>query len=302
MRDDALQGEMARLRGLVDAALGRHLSERLEGADGPVPPRLAEAMGYAVLGGGKRMRPVLTLAACEALGAPAENALPVACALEMIHAYSLVHDDLPSMDDDAERRGRPTVHVRYGVATAILTGDALLTEAFRVVTWPDQPLAPDARVRLVALVAEAAGASGMDGGQEHDMRAEQEEPSLELLGSLHAMKTGALFRASALGGAIAASATEAQRAQLERYGRLIGRAFQVTDDLLDFIERRAAPDAQTTGDPHEDAVNLAVRLGEAACRDEAARLTAEARAIAASLGERGWLLDAIAALIEARRS
>lgn len=294
----------APLRARVDDALDAWLGQ-LQGADGPVPERLQEAMRYGVLGGGKRMRPVLALAACQALGADPAAALPFACALELIHAYSLVHDDLPAMDDDAMRRGKPTVHVAYGQATAILTGDALLTEAFRILADHPAPssLMTSARLRLVGLLAEAAGAAGMVGGQEFDMRAaaDAERAHVE---QLHAMKTGALFRAAARGGAIAAAGDDAQIDALDRYGRLVGRAFQLTDDLLDLREAQdegaEGASATSTGDPHEDAVNLAVQLGPEAARAEAAQLTAQARALARSFGPHGSTLDAIAALIETR--
>ncbi len=282
------------LRGQVDAALERAVAEAC-GVDGPVPPRLREAMGYALLGGGKRMRPVLALASASAVGGDPEAALSFACALEMIHAYSLVHDDLPCMDDDAERRGMPTVHVRYGQATAVLTGDALLTEAFAVVAR--SALAPARVVRLVALLAEAAGASGMVGGQELDMAGAQEVPPVEAVRQLHAMKTGALFRAAARGGAIAGGADPVQEAALERYGVAVGRAFQLIDDALEVEQGEV-----DASDAHEAAVSLALRLGVAAARAEAQALVEEARQIAAGFGARGEQLAAIAARVESRRS
>lgn len=283
------------LRALVDAALETRLG-CLDGADGAVPDVLAHAMRYAVLGGGKRVRPVLALAACEAVCGEPAAALPVGCALELIHAYSLVHDDLPDLDDDDERRGQPTVHVRYGVPTAILTGDALLTEAFRILADPQWDVPPETQVRAIALVAEAAGAAGMVGGQQYDIDAARVAPTVEGVGQLHAMKTGALFRAAVVGGGIAAGASDDELDALERYGRAVGRAFQLTDDLLDLLE---AP-GDATGDAHEDAVNLAVHLGPAAVRAEAAEQVDRALDAVARFGSRADVLRVIARFVRDR--
>jgi geranylgeranyl pyrophosphate synthase len=256
-------------------------------------------MAYAVLGGGKRVRPVLALAACQAVSGEAEAALPVGCALELIHAYSLVHDDLPDLDDDAERRGQPTVHVRYGVPTAILTGDALLTEAFRILADPSWGVEPAVQIRAVALVAEAAGAAGMVGGQQYDIDAAHTPPSASEVSRLHAMKTGALFRAAVVGGGLAGGASDDELAALETYGRSVGRAFQLTDDLLDLLEAEASDDG-ATGDAHEDAVNLAVHLGADAVRAEAAVQIAAALDAVARFGDDGAVLAAIARFIRDR--
>lgn len=287
---------MRQLKLKVDEALARYLEVQPD----DVPAVLREAMSYAVLGGGKRLRPILTLAACQALGGSLEAALPAGCALELIHAYSLVHDDLPSMDNDLERRGQPTVHVKYGVPTAILTGDSLLTEAFQVLADPSWPLSGELRLEIIAQIARAAGAAGMVGGQQYDMDALEERPDLAAIARLHAMKTGALFRAAVVTGGLAAGAGPSALERLECYGRLVGRAFQVTDDLLDLQESRAGDDLDRTGDPHEDAVSLAVQLGEDGSRAEARRLVAEACEIAASFGAQGWLLEGLARLIESR--
>lgn len=297
--DEALQARLAELREMVQRELEASLGD-LDGADGPAPGQMVEAMRYAVLDGGKRMRPALAVAACQAVGGRAQDALPVACALELIHAYSLVHDDLPCMDDDDMRRGKPSVHVAYGQARAVLTGDALLTEAFRLLTRRGE-LPVERRLRLVGLVAEAAGVAGMVGGQELDTAAEGQRLSVEALLQMHAMKTGALFRAAVVGGGISAGADEAQIAALDRYGRLFGAAFQLTDDLLDFHE--AAPEGgDSTGDPHEDAVNLAVRLGPGECQARATEAVAGAVAVAESFGEAGHVLTGLVRLIERRRS
>ncbi len=277
----------------LEVALGR-----LDGPDGAAPGELVEAMRYAVLGGGKRLRPVLALAACEAICGDAERALGVACALELIHAYALVHDDLPCLDDDAERRGQPTVHVRFGEARAVLAGDALLTEAFRVLSRPVQGLDAAAQLRLVLLVSEAAGVAGMVGGQDHDMAAADGLRTAESLEAMHAMKTGALFRAAVVGGGIAGGADEGQQAALDRYGRALGRAFQLTDDLLDLEESGRQG---STGDVHEDAVNLAVRLGPEVCRAQAQALVEVAIKAVGVFGEGGEVLSGVAALVARRR-
>jgi geranylgeranyl pyrophosphate synthase len=282
---------LGQLRKEIDAALAAHL-DKLEGRHGPAPAALVEGMRYAVLQGGKRIRPALALAACEAVGAPRHLALPLGCAVELIHAYSLVHDDLPCMDNDLERRGQPTAHVRFGEPLALLIGDALQAEAFRVLTASGQALKHHTQIRLVMLLSEAA--AGMVGGQVYDIDALRERPSDEVMQHLHAMKTGALFLTAVLGGGIAGGASLAQQRALERYGRAIGRAFQLVDDLLDL--RGAA----SAGDAHEDAVNLAVRLGPEAARAEVARLTAEAREAARALRGRVQFLLALTDHLETR--
>lgn len=185
------------------------------------PQTLAKATRHTLFGGGKRVRPVLALMAAEAVGGSAAPALPWALAVEMIHTYSLVHDDLPAMDDDDERRGRPTVHVAFDEATAILVGDALLTEAFALVA--DTP-------RLVTLLAQAAGGHGMVGGQVLDIEGVD---ALDALVIMQSKKTGALIRAAIEGGAISAGASEAQLTALGAYGDALGLLFQMTDDLID---------------------------------------------------------------------
>jgi geranylgeranyl pyrophosphate synthase len=189
-------------------------------------------MRYALLSGGKRMRPAVLLAACEAAGGERSQARAGACALEMIHAYSLVHDDLPAMDDDSERRGKPTVHVRFGEANAILIGDALLTHAFAVLAGAAE-LDAAQRVASVATLARHAGVFGMVGGQARDLALGQAIDEIELLERVHAEKTGALYAAAGALGAIAAGSTPEVIADLEAYGLDFGVAFQHADDVLD---------------------------------------------------------------------
>ena len=194
-----------------------------------VPFTLFDAMEYSLLGGGKRLRPLLAVAAAEAVGGRCDGApLDFACAAEFVHTYSLVHDDLPAMDDDDLRRGRPTCHKVFGEAMAILAGDALLTEAFRILCRGNEP----ARLKLVDLLAKASGAHGMVGGQADDVR-EEWPRSLEFLENLHRRKTGALIAVACTGGACAAGASEQDVAAMQDYGLHLGLAFQIIDDLMD---------------------------------------------------------------------
>ena len=195
-------------------------------------------MRYAVLSGGKRVRPILTLAACEAVGGKARDAMPAACAVELIHSYSLVHDDLPCMDDDDERRGRPTCHKKFGEDTALLAGDALLTLAFTVLTIPANGTAASAlaaarRLEALRRVADAAGVHGMVGGQAIDMAYQDKEPDLPTLEYINTHKSGALIAVSAEVGAYLGGGTLSQVRAIHRYGRAVGLLFQIVDDILD---------------------------------------------------------------------
>ena len=190
-------------------------------------------MRYSLLAGGKRLRPILVLAAAEAVGGRSEQALPAAAAVEMIHTYSLVHDDLPSMDDDSLRRGVPTSHVVFGEAIAVLAGDALQAHAFRLLSEPAEGLPPERALRALHVLATAAGTAGMVGGQVADLEAEGKAVTAENLEFIHRSKTGALLRASVEIGAIVGGADDANIAALSRYGEHIGLAFQIVDDVLD---------------------------------------------------------------------
>jgi len=227
-----LHEEMERARQRIEATTEEYLSRCGGPDDGRCPRRLADAMKYSLMAGGKRLRPILTLWAAETCGAGEDAAMPSAVALEMIHTYSLIHDDLPAMDDDDLRRGRPTCHKAYDEATAILAGDGLLTLAFGVIARYQEP-----RVSIadcVAILAEAAGPKGMVGGQMADLQAEtRDDASLGELEAIHRGKTGALLSAALRLGATVAGASDQEKAALERYGRNVGLAFQVVDDLLD---------------------------------------------------------------------
>jgi geranylgeranyl diphosphate synthase type II len=266
--------DLARLRRDVDGALERLLPPP-EGA----AARLHEAMRYAVFSGGKRLRPILAIAACEAFGGSAPRILAPAGALEMIHTYSLVHDDLPAMDDDDLRRGRPTVHKAFGEAEAILAGDALLTLAFEVLAlYPEGESAAPARAAAVALVARAAGASGMVGGQIADLAAERSSPPADLIEWIHRSKTGALLMASVELGALHAGASPADRAAMARYGSALGLAFQITDDLLDRTASAASLGKTPGKDVRSGKATYPALHGEEGSRREAQRLVDEALA------------------------
>jgi farnesyl diphosphate synthase len=199
------------------------------------PAGLGEAMRYAVLDGGKRLRPLLVMAACESTGGDATAALRAACAAELIHAYSLVHDDMPCMDNDILRRGKPTVHVKFGQAMALLAGDALQALAFELLTPQDGSVSAPVQARLCALLARAAGEAGMAGGQAIDLASVGVKLTEDQLREMHRLKTGALLQASVVMGAACGSAAPAQLKALSDYGAAIGLAFQVVDDILDVV-------------------------------------------------------------------
>ena len=235
---------------------------------------LTESMEYSLLAGGKRIRPVLTLECCRLCGKEPEYALNFACGVEMVHTYSLIHDDLPAMDDDALRRGRPTNHKVYGEATAILAGDGLLTAAFE--TLADAKLAPEQIVEAVACLAKQAGPEGMVGGQALDMAGEGRALTRKELEQLQTLKTGALISAAAELGCIAAGGTAGQREAVRSYAQCLGRAFQIQDDILDVTGT-----AQELGKPiGSDQVNekstFVTTLGLEACCDLVRALTGQA--------------------------
>src|SRR5262245_43182862 len=271
------------------------------------PPALAEAMRYSLLAGGKRLRPILAILAAEACGGRAEESLPVACAVEMVHTYSLIHDDLPAMDDDDLRRGQPTCHKKFGEALAILAGDALLTLAFQVLAEGYPPATAAACCRELA---RAAGAAGMVGGQVDDLAWERDERgrdrTVEGLEDLHARKPGALFRACLRLGVLAAHARspappdQGLLERFEAYGRRLGLAFQITDDLLD-VEGSAEQAGKRVGkDAARGKLTYPGFLGGAESRRRAERLCREAQAAVAPLGACGERLAALARSIVER--
>ena len=245
------------------------------------PARLHAAMRYSALGGGKRMRPLLCHAAGEALGADPQQVDVAACAVELVHAYSLVHDDLPCMDDDVLRRGRPTCHVEYDEATALLVGDALQTLAFQILA--EAPAPPcERRVSMLALLAQAAGSRGMAGGQAIDLAAVGMALSLEELEFMHIHKTGALIRAAVLLGAHCGDADDARLEALGHYANRAGLLFQVVDDILD-AEGSTVTLGKTAGkDAAQDKPTYVSMLGLARAKELAARLRVEAHAALAA--------------------
>jgi farnesyl diphosphate synthase len=283
--------------------------DRLLGAGAPAgeiarPARLLEAMRYATLGNGKRLRPFLLVEAARACGAMGEGVLRAAAAVELVHCYSLVHDDLPAMDDDDLRRGRPTVHKAFDEATAILVGDALQTLAFDVMSEPETHADPVVRCALVAGLARASGIGGMAGGQMLDLEAERSESPLDrpAVERLQAMKTGALLLFSAEAGAIIAAASGPERAALAAYGRALGAAFQIADDLLD-----AEGDAATLGkrsgkDAARNKATLVATLGLEPARRLRDDLVQRAVDALAPFGSRAAMLTEAARFTAARKS
>jgi geranylgeranyl diphosphate synthase type II len=280
------------------------------------PARLATAMRYSVLGGGKRLRPVLCLMAAEACGSEWDRAMPAACALEMVHTYSLIHDDLPAMDDDDLRRGRSTCHRAFDEATAILAGDGLLTLAFEVVAREVRP--HSAALSCIAILAEAAGPSGMVAGQMADLQAEGKtesqnfgrngsaaiEPTATLaaLESIHRRKTGALLRAPLRMGAVIAEASESCIEALDGYGKAVGLAFQIVDDLLDVQGDEAKLGKRVGKDSELGKWTYPRFLGVDGSRRRARQLADEAVAALEPLGPRGdRLRDLALALLERDR-
>jgi geranylgeranyl diphosphate synthase type II len=292
-----VEGYLAERHATVEAALERALAP----SDG-TPPRLLEAMRYAVFSGGKRVRPILALAACEAVPADPLRALPFGCAIELVHAYSLVHDDLPAMDDDELRRGRPTVHVVYGEALAILTGDALLTEAFRVAAAGARDVGIDApgALELIARLARAAGAGGMVGGQVADLAAEGGAADRGLVESIHRRKTGALIAAAVEAGGVAGGAAGARRAALAEYGATLGLAFQVADDILDATAPTTVTGKRVGGDAAHGKATYPAVLGLEGSRAVARDLLARCLAAVGELGPPAEPLRAIARFVVER--
>jgi farnesyl diphosphate synthase len=288
----------ARLR-----AITQTISERVE-RDATIPGRLSEAIRHATLAGGKRFRPFLVVESAALFGLSAQQALDTAAAVECVHCYSLVHDDLPAMDNDETRRGRPTVWKAFDEWTAILAGDGLLTVAFEILAAPGAHASADVRLALISGLAKAAGAAGMVGGQALDLEAERLRQGVSLtldeVRNLQALKTGALITFSAEAGAILGGATAAERSALRRYGAALGLAFQIADDLLD-----AEGDAATVGkavskDAAAGKATVVSLMGIAAARAELKRAEQDAIDALAPFGERGAVLAEAARFVASR--
>ncbi|MGD9763927.1 MAG: polyprenyl synthetase family protein [Candidatus Binatia bacterium] len=291
-----LAAYLARQQARVDTALAEYFP-----AQTAHPHQLFEAIRYSLLGGGKRIRPVLALSACEAVGGDGDAALPVACALEMIHSYSLVHDDLPAMDDDALRRGRPTTHIAFGEGMAILAGDALLTEAFALLTQAAAASHQPRRVLLAAReIAVAAGAHGMVGGQAADLAAEGQAADLATVEYIHVRKTGALILAAIRAGALVGGARARELKRLTRYGECLGLAFQIADDILDAIGHTEKTGKVQGRDQDRHKATFPAVMGLLAAQARAIELRAQALDALRDLPETAEPLRALARFVVER--
>jgi farnesyl diphosphate synthase len=273
---------------------------RLDGSNSSVPPRLAEAMRHAALGGGKRLRPFLVMESARLCGVPDEEAVNAAVALECVHCYSLVHDDLPAMDDDDLRRGRPTVHRAFDEATAILAGDTLLTLAFEIIADPQTHRDPAVRAELALLLARAAGGAGMAGGQMLDLEAAGRTMTEADVLHLQAMKTGALIRFGCEAGAVLGGAPSEHRQALRDYGAALGQAFQLADDLLDVEGDAAVVGKATAKDADAGKATLVGLIGVTEARARLTQLEAKARAALSPFGGEGKILAEAAAFVANR--
>jgi farnesyl diphosphate synthase len=296
----ATQAELSTAMAHVARVVEDALTTLLPAEDGP-EGRLADAMRYATLGGGKRLRAFLVMEGASLFAVAETCAARVAASIEMLHAYSLVHDDLPAMDDDDLRRGKPSTHKAFDEATAILAGDALQARAFEVLSEEDTHSEPLARCELVAALGAAAGARGMAGGQMIDMLAEGQTLDGPAVTRLQSLKTGRLIQFSAEAGAILGRAAAAQRHMLAAYGRDLGTAFQIADDLLD-AEGSAEETGKRTGkDQEAGKATMVAVLGIERARVHADMLARQAAAHLDSFGERAARLRALASFVVARR-
>jgi geranylgeranyl diphosphate synthase, type II len=295
---------MAELRGEVDLALEQALASRTA-----IPARLADAMRYSLLAPGKRLRPLLALLGAQAVGGDRRQAISAAVAVEMIHTYSLIHDDLPAMDDDDLRRGRPTCHVQFDEATAILAGDALLALAFEVLAAGLTELAkensyftPVVVVDALRRLAQAAGPEALVGGQALDLLAEKEGGDLEKLQTIHRGKTGAMIRVSLELGGISGSGTSFQLDSLQQYGNSLGLAFQVVDDLLDVESTADAMGKRTGKDSSRGKLTYPGLLGVEASWEKARGLVRQAEQALEGFGNAAWPLVELARYVLSRKN
>jgi farnesyl diphosphate synthase len=295
--ETVLAARAAELEALLDRLLDDHIR------DGEIarPASLLAAMRHGVLNGGKRLRPFLVMESAALFDADPVDALTIAAALECVHCYSLIHDDLPAMDDDDLRRGQPTVHKAFDEATAILAGDALLTYAFDLLTAGESRIPATARLELVAGLARAAGIGGMAGGQALDLAAEKSPPDEAGIITLQAMKTGALIRYACEAGAIAGGAEAADRERLAEFGSAIGLAFQLADDLLDLSADVGTMGKATGKDAAAGKATLAALHGADWAKRQLFGLVEQAQALLDPYGERAFLLRATAAFVADRK-
>ncbi|MBZ9695661.1 polyprenyl synthetase family protein [Mesorhizobium sp. ESP6-5] len=302
--DDEMAFEMALIRraAAVEVMLRRLLDDRPLSGEIARPDRLMAAMRHGVLNGGKRLRPFLVMESAALFSADGEAALRVAAALECVHCYSLIHDDLPAMDDDDLRRGQPTVHKAFDEATAILAGDALLTLAFDIIAGEATALPAERRAALVLALARAAGAGGMVGGQKLDLEAEQVRPDEAGIITLQAMKTGALIRFACEAGAILAGAQSDDLERLAEFGSAIGLAFQLADDLLDLTADAEQMGKATGKDAAAGKGTLVALHGADWARKQLDGLVGQAHALLEPYGEKAALLKAAAIFVATRNS
>lgn len=284
----------------IDILLRRLLDARPREGEIARPQDLVAAMNHGVLNGGKRLRPFLLLESAALFDADGQAALRVACALECVHCYSLIHDDLPAMDDDDLRRGQPTVHRAFDEATAILAGDSLLTYAFDIIADEETALPTGTRLALVRRLARAAGVGGMAGGQALDLAAERQAPDEKGIVRLQAMKTGALIRFACEAGAIIGGANPTDRERLSAFGEAIGLAFQLADDLLDLTASPETMGKATGKDAAAGKATLAGLHGEDWARRQLTGLVAQAEELLEPYGERAAVLRETARFIATR--
>lgn len=291
-----LEAALLERRRAIDLALDAALPQETAW-----PETLHKAMRYSLFAGGKRIRPLLVLSACEAVSDSPDDAMPFACAVEMVHTFSLIHDDLPAMDDDDLRRGKPTSHKVFGEAIAILAGDALLARAFHLLNEraPEDPVRLLRRSQSAAILGEAV--SGLIGGQVEDMASEGRAVSAETLERIHRSKTGALLQASVRGGAVLGGAVATDLESLTRYGSAIGLAFQIVDDILDATESAPLLGKTAGKDKAADKATYVRVHGLPAARAKADALLQDALACLAPLGRRAGLLAQLARRIVDRR-
>jgi farnesyl diphosphate synthase len=293
----------------IDVLLDRLLANGPETEEVGRPPRLLDAMRYASLGAGKRFRPFLVAESAALFGVPRQHALMAGAALECVHCYSLVHDDLPAMDDDELRRGQPTLHKAFDDATAILAGDALLTFAFDILARPETHPNPEVRVELVLALARASGLGGMAGGQMLDLAAEgrfadgrAQRLQERQVATLQAMKTGALLKFACRAGGILGQATAPQRDALERYGSAVGEAFQIADDLLDVEGDPALVGKQTGKDAEAGKATMVGILGTEGAKAQLHKLVDDAERSLAPFGAAAGVLIAGAKFVADRHA
>jgi geranylgeranyl diphosphate synthase type II len=293
-KEATLEAYLTDRKALIDDALERFLPGAEDG-----PGIIHQAVRYSLFAGGKRIRPILCMAAAEAVGGSGQDFLACACALEMIHTYSLIHDDLPAMDNDDYRRGRPTSHRVFGDGIAILAGDALLTEAFHLLARPEftGDNDPEKHLQVINLIARAAGTTGMVGGQVMDLQGEGKAMPLEIIEDIHRRKTGAMLTVSVVSGAILAGATAAQTATLSRYGQNIGLAFQIADDILNVTGDSALMGKGTGSDISRGKTTFPALMGLEASRNRLTELVEGAAAHLAGFDHRAEPLRQIARYI-----